>query len=376
MGTSICVEMSELACDLETVINETLQKYKSDFMKRLFNTESVTLKSMVVTMPKDVLEGEKVEICRSDGQIVLSYNGKGIRYNGDMADQNISDQFGKSIVAIFLSRLLQYLLNGADEKKRQIYLPAARTGFMLTKDIINKVARKNTFDLEMELEDDEQIQPFSRPIIDFLDVIGDLQGDQNGMPEYQELIGFMQQQMICGNIEIGVTSTKELGYVPDGQDTIYPFRATSAVVTELSPLLLLLQHKNSFFSLFYEEPELCLHPALQKKMGQLLVQMSNMGIDLMITTHSDIILQHVNNMIRLKHEQIATELEYTEKDLLDKDKVRVYQFVNSTGGMTSVKELGCGDYGFAIPSFNNTLDGLMSETIQIQGGGRDIDDRG
>lgn len=52
-----------------------------------------------------------------------------------------------------------------------IYLPAARTGFMLTKDIINKVGRNNTFNLP---DDREKFTPFVRPINNFLDIMGDL----------------------------------------------------------------------------------------------------------------------------------------------------------------------------------------------------------
>lgn len=46
----------------------------------------------------------------------------------------------------------------------------------------------------------------------------------------------------------------------------------------------------------YEEPETCLHPQLQLQMGRLLIRMVRQGITVVATTHSDIILQHVNNI--------------------------------------------------------------------------------
>ena len=69
--------------------------------------------------------------------------------------------------------------------------------------------------------------------------------------------------MVQGNVEIAALAGKELSYIPYGQDKHYPFRTTSAVVTELSPLLLLLEHQKDMVGLFYEEPEMCLHPAYQ-----------------------------------------------------------------------------------------------------------------
>ena len=112
---------------------------------------------------------------------------------------------------------------------------------------------------------------------------------------------------------------------------------------------------------------MCLHPALQKRMGQVLIRLVNAGIDVTTTTHSDIILQHINNMIRLKSMSWKPEdYGYEESDLIEKDKIRVYQLLNRTDGITEVKALSCGEYGFAVPTFNDALDDMMEETIQLQ----------
>lgn len=51
---------------------------------------------------------------------------------------------------------------------------------------------------------------------------------------------------------------------------------------------------------------------------------------MIITTHSDLILQHVNNMIKLStrndKEEVCQELGYSSKDILACNDVRVYQF--------------------------------------------------
>lgn len=48
-----------------------------------------------------------------------------------------------------------------------------------------------------------------------------------------------------------------------------------------------------------------------------------------VTTHSDIILQHINNMIHLSNrkdvKEICNQLKYTDKDLLKPKEVKVYQ---------------------------------------------------
>lgn len=54
--------------------------------------------------------------------------------------------------------------------------------------------------------------------------------------------------------------------------------------------------------------------------------MVDCGLTLAITTHSDIILQHINNMIRLsgrkEQNEICQELGYTSEELLRPQQVR------------------------------------------------------
>ena len=44
---------------------------------------------------------------------------------------------------------------------------------------------------------------------------------------------------------------------------------------------------------------MCLHPQLQYQMARLIIRMVNSGINIVASTHSDIIIQHINNMCQL-----------------------------------------------------------------------------
>ncbi|MCI9440005.1 MAG: hypothetical protein HFH15_01965 [Ruminococcus sp.] len=78
---------------------------------------------------------------------------------------------------------------------------------------------------------------------------------------------------------------------------------------------------------------------------------------MMATTHSDIILQHINNMLSLSGREDAAEisqnLKYIPNDLLRAEQIKVYQ-------------LKCGKNGFAIPTFNDVLDSIIEEAYSIQ----------
>ena len=115
---------------------------------------------------------------------------------------------------------------------------------------------------------------------------------------------------------------------------------------------------------------MCLHPQLQRKMGKVISRIVNSGIGMVVTTHSDIMLQHFNNMIKLAkrsdYKEICEKLGYTDLDLLNSSQIKVYQLRVKAKEKTIVEELVCGENGFAIPTFNDALDLIMNEAYEIQ----------
>ncbi len=216
----------------------------------------------------------------------------------------------------------------------------------------------------------EEISPFTRPVNQFLDVINDLAPNSQGRGEFERIVEYLENGMAEGKVEFSGLSAREIAYLPAGREKEIPLRVVSAVVTEVSPLILILKHMRSFDTLFYEEPEMCLHPQLQQKMARVICRLVNAHLNMIVTTHSDLILQHINNMICLPQredaKQICQQFDYTSGDLLQAKQVRVYQLTSKAGGKTEVDELICGKYGFAIPTFNNALDKIMDEAYAIQ----------
>ena len=119
-----------------------------------------------------------------------------------------------------------------------------------------------------------------------------------------------------------------------------------------------------------EEPEAHLHPELQQKMARLIINMMNLGIPVWITTHSDTILQHINNMMKLKNHVRSNELQqeygYKKEDLLSREDIQMYQFVTENSGKTSLIPLEATKYGFVVPTFNNALEKIVEEVYAFQ----------
>ncbi|MGN0288719.1 MAG: AAA family ATPase [Lachnospiraceae bacterium] len=365
------VALAEVSNLLSELLNTELKKNKRNLVKKIFNSNSVDIGKLEIRLGD--LDGIILhfEMDEKEGLLKMFINnGKTFGIGGNIIKEGMYRKVD-FLNWILVKVLYRFLLNiGIDEseKNESIYLPAARTGFMLTKDIINKVGRKNTFNLSGEKE---TITPFIRPINQFLDIMGDLSTEAAENEKKIKLAHDLESELANGTVEVSAMPNKEVQYIPTGYKKGIPLRLSSAVVTELSPLILILKHQDEVKRLYYEEPEMCLHPQLQYKMGKMIGRIVNSGIGMVITTHSDIIVQHINNMIKLtRHKDckdICEKLGYTQLDLLSHEQVRVYQLKAKTRGKTEVEELHCGEDGFAVPTFNDALDAIMNESYEIQG---------
>ena len=81
--------------------------------------------------------------------------------------------------------------------------------------------------------------------------------------------------------------------------------------------------------LMVDEPELNLHPENQRRMARLFARLTNLGIKVFITTHSDYIIKELNTLIMLNRDEphlkrIAEREGYESSELLSAEKVKVY----------------------------------------------------
>ncbi len=361
------VRTSDIAYELQTVLDKGLKRNKDNLVKKIFNSQSVKIKELQIE-----LNDGSFKITRDKRDSSLRFVNKesfGLRL--DFSDKQLielNDTFQWFMICIVFSMILGIHINDISGIGYNIYLPSSRTGFMLTKDIINKVGRNTVFNIGLE---QRNVSPFSRPVNQFLDVMNDLTMEAAGNERFCDVIKYLEGGMAEGTVHMSTLPNREVSYIPAGQTEGIPLRIVSAVVTELSPLILILKHREYLDTLFYEEPEMCLHPQLQQKMAKVICWLVNRQMKMVVTTHSDIILQHINNMISLSDradkERICQQFGYSPDDLLKGEQIKVYQLKSKPDGKTWVENLTCGKNGFEIPTFNDALDKIMDEAYRIQG---------
>ena len=109
-------------------------------------------------------------------------------------------------------------------------------------------------------------------------------------------------------------------------------------------------------------------------MGKLLIRLVNNDINIITTTHSDIILQHVNNMCRAfrlanadesgQVKEKLNQFELIKEDLIDINQVAVYQLTDH-GSFSTVEEIEPEKDGFYVPTFSNALMSILEQTTEI-----------
>lgn len=251
-----------------------------------------------------------------------------------------------------------------------VYLPASRTGFMLTyKQLLEQSIQANFGQMAM---DDRGA--LTLPYVDFLQLITKFESSRtNALAD--RLMPFLETYMTDGSFKIKQTILPDFKYTPKNVAVDMPLYVTSSVITELAPLSLLLQSGINFKTIIIEEPEAHLHPALQKRMAQFIVRLVNNKKSVWVTTHSDTVLQHVNNMLKLakrpaaERKQLMEQFDYEQVDLLQDRQVRMYQFSKDSEehDSTVVQELKPQKYGFEVPSFNDALERILNEVYAFQG---------
>ena len=90
----------------------------------------------------------------------------------------------------------------------------------------------------------------------------------------------------------------EFVYRPSGWKTSLPLARASSMVSELAPVVLYLRGiVRPGDTLIVEEPESCLHPALQVVFTRVLAAAVQSGIRVVMTTHSEWILEELANLV-------------------------------------------------------------------------------
>lgn len=382
---------------INNCFNQLLNENKEDLVKEIFNYPlsvghidiSFNLENEIeiycTKVNNPVIQPEELFI--NIYNLQLYYNGNPFFNVTLHSETEYKDQLPQILISLIYSRIALYLLRrdfyeektyfSNSELMEPIYFPASRTGFMHTYRAIIGNQRKNKelvqlslFDIEESI-DSKQIAGTSLtlPTVLFLEKLQKMDIEKEFSDESIKTIQFFETNILKGKIQ--KNQFEQLEFLPANTKLSLPLHVTSSLIAELSPMYLFLKSTNRAKLWIIEEIESHLNPKIQIEVMRLLVRLFNDNQKaIWITTHSDSVVQRMNNLITLSHtknEEVMKKLNYTESDLFSNlEIIKAYEFQLLENNTCTIKDLEMTEFGFDFTVFNDVISSLIKETYLVQ----------
>ena len=140
-------------------------------------------------------------------------------------------------------------------------------------------------------------------LADFLEQLINLDTQPQDLKhERSDLDSKIEKAILNGTVDIQRSETgyPRFTYRPEDWNDDLPLMNASSMVSELAPVVLYLRHVvRPGNVLIIEEPESHLHPAMQVEFTRQLAALVRAGVRVIITTHSEWVLEELANIVRL-----------------------------------------------------------------------------
>jgi len=214
------------------------------------------------------------------------------------------------------------------------YLPAARAGVMQAHNVVVGALIQNAATVGLRNSD---LPMLAGVLADFLERLTDLDRYPFQSPMSPEVYAAsLEKAILGGSVQVRrseISGYPRFVYQPAGWKGELPLMHASSMVSELAPIVLFLRHAVISGSvLMIEEPEASLHPGMQVELTRQLAMLIERGVRVIITTHSEWILEELANVVR------RSQLPDTERErrahgnaALNREQVGVWLFQQKNG---------------------------------------------
>ena len=250
------------------------------------------------------------------------------------------------------------------------YLPADRTGVMHAHSVVVSALIGSA--PTAGLRPATRTPVLSGVLADFLEQLIEIDRPWRRPPGRRHDLGAGIEESILGG-SVGVERSATIDYPhftyrPEGWNDDLPLMNASSMVSELAPIVLYLRHMvQPDHVLIVEEPESHLHPAMQVKFTRQLAALVRAGVRVIVTTHSEWLLEELANIIRRSDLPGSREgNKGSDKIALDSDQVGAWLFVPKRRPKGSVvNEIGLDNSGLFPSGFDDVAAALHNDWAEI-----------
>ena len=241
------------------------------------------------------------------------------------------------------------------------YLPAARSGIMHSHRVISSSLVTRT--TRVGLERFPEVPTMAGVVADFMERIILYEEQRGSNDEMKYIAEALETEVLAGQVGVKPSASgyPDFRYLPQGTNEEIRLTQSSSMVSELAPLVLYLRGLvNPGDTLIIEEPEAHLHPGAQADMAVILARLVRAGVRVIITTHSDWILEEIGNLIL---EGLLEEKTDEPASWLLPEEVGAWHFQKDE----PVKEITFDTRaGISPKDFENVAEGLYNRSVNLQ----------
>ena len=255
------------------------------------------------------------------------------------------------------------------------YLPADRTGIMHAHRVVVGSLISNSS--RAGFRRTSPLPPLSGVLADFLEQLVSLDSRPKIRHRFNRISNNtrhiaqrLEAKILKGSIQQKNTPTGYpiFSYQPDGWQNEIQLQNASSMVSEIAPVVLYLRHiVKPGEVLIIEEPESHLHPELQVEFMQQLAIAVRSGIRIIITTHSEWLLDVLANSVHLSDLESDQKRGDEAERTLSPDQVGVWRFHPKQRPRGSeVREIGLNrEYGSFPSGYGDVADDTYNEYVDI-----------
>lgn len=299
------------------ITNDVMYDFEDSCYNTFGNFDEILKKNPHVYVSTDEfcmdfdLKEEKINGSITGLKILISYDGSiwgdnKLEFDIDMSSTggNIRQQIDAKLAQV-QTHIIFTILNQVG----QVYfMPASRTGIYSGMSAFGSIVAelsKRRSDITSTIE----LPGISEPISDYFISLSSISNNDKFDKDIDSVIRACCDK-IEGSILLGQVTfdsrKNSLMYAPNNMDAQFTMAEVSSMVSEVSPIVAFLKYiivkKQSLSSegrgiLFIEEPEAHLHPNNQVKLMEILTELTNAGITLVMSSHSNYVFNKLNNLV-------------------------------------------------------------------------------